>query len=146
MENNDGMSIRPAQLSDAACIARLSGELGYPTSLDAIAQRLSLLPAEFEQVVVACDDERVIGWMQVGLAMSIESEPFAEIRALVVDSSVRGQGWGKRLVDAAMDWSRSHGMARLRVRSNSLRIATHEFYRRQGFTESKQQKVFELAL
>jgi GNAT superfamily N-acetyltransferase len=70
----------------------------------------------------------------------------AEIAGLVVDETARGGGIGRRLLEAAEQWARSHGCRAIRVRSNVVREGAHAFYVREGFREIKTQKVFEKGL
>lgn len=131
---------------DAVAIAELAVQLGYPVTAIEIAKRLELLPGNTEAVVVATIADEVRAWMQVGVALSIESAPFVEIRGLVVDAKLRSTGVGTKLVAFAQEWALTKGVASLRVRSNTVRLATHKFYQKRGFTLSKEQKVFSLRL
>ena len=135
-------SIRAALADDAAAIAALSEQLGYPGEVQATGARLAALPPASECVFVAVLAGQVVGWIQVGIVLAIESPPYVEIRGLVIDATHRGQGIGKALVQAGASWARTRGLAMLRVRSNVVRTATHAFYRQLGFTETKQQVVF----
>ena len=86
-------------------------------------------------------------WMaQVGRGLSLASGEQAELVGLVVDEALRGRGIGAALVTAAEAWARERGLARLRVRSNVTREATHSFYRRLGYEEVKRQVVFRKSL
>ncbi|HJV49447.1 MAG TPA: GNAT family N-acetyltransferase [Geothrix sp.] len=135
--------IRPAVEGDADRLAELSGQLGYPASPAAILDRLRRLAARGDQqVFVALRDGQVVGWAQVGRGLSLESGPQAELLGLVVDEAHRGRGLGQILVSEAEAWARAQGLPALRVRCNVLRDATHRFYRRLGFDETKRQVVF----
>ncbi|MBK8266810.1 MAG: GNAT family N-acetyltransferase [Planctomycetes bacterium] len=108
------------------------------------ANRLeNLINAPNDDVFVACQGGAVVGWIQVGVHVCLESTPFAEIYGLVVDEAERGRGIGKTLVIRAEAWARERGMARLRVRTNVVREATHRFYESLGFSVSKRQMVFD---
>ena len=137
------VTIRRATLDDAAAIASLAGELGYPTTADAMRPRLA---AQLERVLVAECGGRVAGWIQVREMEAIESGAFAEISGLVVAEPLRGGGIGARLVDAAEAWARERGFARIRVRSNVVRTETHRFYERRGYATVKSQRVFDKVL
>jgi len=139
------IELRPARADDAADIARLSDQLGYPASTGAIAQRLTSLLAvpRDNAVLVLTVDGRVAGWMHVLHARRIEVPPFAEIAALVVDEAYRNARLGERLVDAALEWARANALETLRVRSNVVRGDAHRFYRRLGFNPEKTQRMLE---
>jgi len=135
---------RRARPEDAARLADLSTELGYPMTPDEAAQRLSELAAhEDHALFVADSDGRVAGWIQVSLPRIFETPRRAEIAGLVVDSAARGRGIGRHLVAAAEAWARERGCLAVRVRSNVVRERAHAFYRREGFRDLKTQLVLE---
>lgn len=139
--------IRSACLDDAAALATLSAQLGYPADAGAMRQRLALLlPASDHAVFVAVRDAQVIGWTHVLAVLHLETGPFAEIAGLVVDEAHRGAGIGSALVQRAIDWARAQHLALLTVRSRTERLRTHQFYRQLGFVQQKVQHVFSLRL
>jgi GNAT superfamily N-acetyltransferase len=141
--------IRAAAPGDAAEVARLSAELGYPADAAAVGERLAHLAGapESHAVLVSVDGEdAATGWIHVSVERTVESEPYAEIRGLVVDEGSRGRGIGEALVRAAVVWARGRGLRRVRVRSNVVRERTRAFYLRLGFTVKKTQAVFDLDL
>lgn len=138
--------LRLASVDDSVEIAELAAQLGYPVTANVMAERLKNLPENTEAVVVCTIAGQVRAWMQVGIALSIESEPFVEIRGLVVDAELRNSGLGSQLLGFAREWAQTQHVASLRVRSNAVRTATHAFYEKRGFTVSKEQKVFSLRL
>ena len=136
------MNIRRAIESDAAVLAALSTQLGYPTQPAQAAERLGKDGA----VLVAEDDNVILGWIHVCGIQFFQSPPFAEIGGLVVDEAARGKGIGKALVEAAVRWAAEQGYGKVRVRSNVLREDAHRFYEREGFKRVKTQAVFDLKL
>ena len=139
-----GLKIRTAKSSDAARIADLSGQLGYPATPAEIAQRLrKIKPASHHAVLVAESSERkIIGWLHVSVSPLIEVELRAEVNGLVVDDEVRSRGTGALLLRAAEQWARSRGCKNMSVRSNTLRERAHQFYLRHGYEHYKTQKAF----
>ena len=97
-------------------------------------------------LLVAETDGRAAGWIQVSLTRIFESARQAEIAGLVVTEAMRSRGIGRRLVEAATRWARENGCGALRVRTNVLREGAQRFYRREGFSEVKTQKVLEKPL
>lgn len=136
--------IREATASDAAALAALSTQLGYPTNPEEAAQRLAALGDG--AVLVAEEGGAVLGWIHVCGIRFFQSPPFAEIGGLVVDEAARGRGVGRLLVQAAVRWAAEQGYAKLRVRSNVVREDAHRFYEREGFRRVKAQAVFDLKL
>lgn len=137
-------TIRPATLDDAASIAGLSDQLGYPTSPERMRERLSIvLPKDDQRLFAAERDGRLVGWLHVAKIEMVESDPFAEIYGLVVRDTERGQGIGPLLLRAAESWAAAQGLPKVRVRCNVVRERTHRFYEREGFAVSKTQKIFD---
>ena len=137
------LKIRRARMSDAARIAELSGQLGYPATAREIAGRMKRIqPAAPHAVFVAESQELVIGWLHVSVAPLLEVALRAEVNGLVVDEQQRSAGAGAQLLDAAERWARSRGCKSVSVRSNVIRERAHGFYERHGYEQYKTQKAF----
>jgi GNAT superfamily N-acetyltransferase len=135
--------IRRAEVVDAAEMARLAGELGYPMLPAEMTRRLAvLLPNERHYVVVAARGERLLGWMHVEHRFSLEGADRCELMGLVVDATARRQGIGRELVDVAENWTLARGLSSLTVRSNAARELSHPFYESLGYAKSKTQHVY----
>ena len=139
------MIIREATAADAAALAALSTQLGYPAQPGEAAERLAALGPE-GAVLVAEADGAVLGWIHVCGIRFFQSPPFAEVGGLVVDEAARGKGVGKLLVEAGAHWAAERGYRKLRVRSNVVREDAHRFYEREGFRRVKTQAVFDRGL
>jgi GNAT superfamily N-acetyltransferase len=136
--------IRSATFGDALAIARLAGQLGYPTAPGDVATRLEPILADDGQVfLVAEAAEGVVGWVHVHVTRLVESAPFAELGGFVVDQAHRGQGVGRRLMAAAEEWIRAQGIPKLRVRTRSDRDDAHAFYEAQGYALIKEQRIYD---
>ena len=142
------INIRSAIPDDAEAIARLSGELGYPTTAAAARRRLfDIKTAENHSVMVAEDAPgSVVGWIHVFRAPRLGGEPFAELGGLVVTEALRGHGIGSQLVAEAERWAADREIATLRIRTRTTRADTRLFYEDLGFVLTKTQVVFERQL
>jgi GNAT superfamily N-acetyltransferase len=142
----DGVSIRirKARRGDAARIAQLSGELGYPASAEQIAARLrQLTPATRHAVFVAeSPGAGLSGWVHVSTSHLLESDLRAEVNGLIVADGQRSAGAGAKLLRAAEEWAQRRGCKRMNVRSNVIRERAHKFYERNGYEHYKTQKAF----
>jgi len=140
--------IRPATPADAAEIARLAGQLGYPCTPKQMEARLAdvLATAGHRVLVAQGPDGAIVGWLHVGCLKWLEGDPRAEIGGLVVDEARRGEKIGERLVEAAIRWAEGKGYSEVRVRSNVARADAHRFYERLGFVRVKVQQVFRRSL
>lgn len=86
-----GVDIRRSMVEDAPRIAPLLGQLGYPTSPDVLATRMSRA-GEADPSWVAVDDETmsVAGFAAGHLFTPLELDgPVSEMTALVVDETAR---------------------------------------------------------
>jgi GNAT superfamily N-acetyltransferase len=134
---------RAARASDAAEIARLAGELGYPVDADSMAGRLDALLGCPRQCVRVIDGEgRLAGWIAAERRLSLEVGERVEITGLVVDGTARRGGVGRALVGAAETWAAEQGVEVVFVRSNVQRQASHPFYEGLGYARQKSQHVY----
>jgi GNAT superfamily N-acetyltransferase len=136
-------TIRRAKIDDAAEMARLAGELGYPMAATEMARRLTVLsPNDRHHIAVAASGPRLLGWIHVEHRFSLEGGDRAELMGLVVDASARRLGLGRKLIGVAEKWAAEHGLAEITVRSNAARELSHPFYERLGFRRAKTQHVY----
>lgn len=97
-------------------------------------------------IFVAAEGDTVVGWISVRADLTLEGGSLAEIAGLVVDEGRRSGGIGRALALAAEGWAKTHGLPRIRVRSNVVRERAHVFYRRLGYGPTKHQAVFDKKL
>jgi GNAT superfamily N-acetyltransferase len=131
----DNFTIRSAVASDAAALASMLDQLGYPTDAGEIPGRLARMAERpGTTVFVAEQGNTPVGVVTVHLFPSLHtSEPVAWLTAVVVDESVRGTGVGSALVKHAEEWARSHGAKRLALTSHLRRVEAHEFYKKREY-------------
>lgn len=141
------MSIREIETQDAATVNHLSHQLGYNISLSETATQIKEVIESMDNCAfVALYEGKIIGWIHAFKTTRLETKTFVEIGGLIVDENFRGKGVGKILVNKIKDWCIEQKITSLRVRSNTKRLEAHNFYLNLGFSESKQQKVFESKL
>jgi GNAT superfamily N-acetyltransferase len=133
---SDRIAIRPAAATDAATLAVLLAELGYPTDADQAVARVARLAADPRAIaLVACDGDTVCGLATVHAHDNLNrDEPSVQLTLLVTASGVRGSGVGRALVAAAEAWTERHGARRLVVTTAVHRAGAHAFYERLGYT------------
>lgn len=138
------MGVRSAVPADAAAIARLSGQLGYPVAVQSLATRLQRLLASEDQAVYVATDANavVVGWIHGAEQLLVESGARCEILGLVVDEVVRRSGIGRQLVEAAERWALGRGLTEVSVRSAVSRAESHPFYEQLGYERVKSQHVY----
>jgi GNAT superfamily N-acetyltransferase len=135
--------IREAQSQDYARIAELAGQLGYPSSPNEIAGRLTGMKNSNEHAVfVAQLGGEIVGWVAVFVYRVVEADARAEISGFVVDERFRSQRVGMHLLARVERWARENGCRAIGLRSNVIRDRAHAFYQRHGYAHTKTQKSF----
>jgi GNAT superfamily N-acetyltransferase len=126
--------VREVRPEDAAAIAALLTELGYPVEVDAMPLRLAHVHESGDLVFVAELDGGVAGLAHLHVSPAIEYDrPAAKLSALVVDQRRRRSGIGRALVDAVEAEARSRGCGLLFLTTAERRADAHRFYERLGF-------------
>lgn len=141
-------SIRPAAPEDAPEIARLTGQLGYPVSVDCLSPRLQRLLASSNDAVLVAEGVQgtLVGWIHGFLSQLLESDYRVEIGGLVVDDCVRRQGVGRELIRHLEDWALGQSVAQISVRCRQNRTEAHAFYESLGYRPAKTQIAFRKAI
>jgi len=136
------LNIRRATTNDAAAIARLSGQLGYPVETRVMAERLERFLLLEDHTVFVAETTEVVGWIHAAEHEVLEVGNHCEIWGLVVADGHRGEGIGGRLVEAVQQWALRRGLDEISVRSNVVRPESHAFYERIGFIRYKTQHAY----
>ncbi|QXU41935.1 GNAT family N-acetyltransferase [Pedobacter sp. D749] len=141
------VEIRVITKKDAESVAWLSTQLGYESDIEQILARIKQINNSNDNCAfVALVDDKVVGWIHGFYTLRIESDPFVEIGGLIVDSAYRNLKIGKQLIERVKLWAEQLQVKKLKVRCNTKRIESHQFYERVGFKENKRQIAFEMNL
>lgn len=134
--------------ADAAVVAKLSCELGYPAEPNTIQNRIATLVSSQSDLLVGALNEanELAGWLQAHAANVLESGFRVEIMGLIVATKFRRCGVGRALVSRAEEWARCLGAPTMVVRSNVSREESHGFYPALGYTVNKTQTVYRKSL
>lgn len=152
-ENALRLTVRPATIDDSEALARLSLQLGYPTSCEPVERRLGTILGKPEHAVFVAEAEserggtpqtgpQVVAWIHGFVQRIVESDPTVQLGGLVVDEAWRGRGAGRLLLEQVERWARAVGCTTVTVRSNVIREPAHRFYRNMGYSAVKVQRVF----
>jgi ribosomal protein S18 acetylase RimI-like enzyme len=129
------LAIRAAGKVDAPALAKLMGELGYPTRASEMEMRLeSILNDPNYRTFVATSHGEVCGMVGTCCFYSHEhNSPGGRIIALVVSETMRGQGVGRELVRIAEKDFVSRNVTRIALNTRTHRKEAHLFYERLGY-------------
>ncbi|HTJ21166.1 MAG TPA: GNAT family N-acetyltransferase [Gemmatimonadaceae bacterium] len=131
------IAVRDAEVRDAEALARLCGELGYPSSLAEVTTRLERMVQSGARALVATSGAEVVGLATVHLRTMINhAAPLAQLTLLVVAEERRSQGVGRALVDEAEVWAKAQGCRRIIVTTALHRTGAHAFYERIGYSHT----------
>ncbi|MEU4346808.1 GNAT family N-acetyltransferase [Streptomyces sp. NPDC023838] len=139
------LEIRPAAPQDIpAIVAMLADDpLGAQReSPDDLAPYLAafdrLADDPHQHLVVAVRDDRVVGTLQLTVipGLSRRGATRSIIEGVRIHADERGSGLGTRLIEWAVEESRSLDCQLVQLTSDATRIDAHRFYERLGFEAS----------
>ena len=132
------MRIRDAEIKDAAAIAALLGELGYPGTEDFAPTRSRASSRIRTRLLVAqAGDGGVLGFIGLHFIVQLALPgDFCRITYFCVGEAARGLGVGRELEETAARLARERGCDRIEVHCHERRVDAHRFYYRQGYEES----------
>jgi GNAT superfamily N-acetyltransferase len=122
---------------DAASVARLLDQLGYPTDEAEARDRIAAWTGEGRGAVFGARvDDRLAGCAAIYVVPFFE-RPGARARlvALVVDAEYRRQGIAELLVEQAREFARDRGAVEMEVLSRRTRPDAYPFYTKVGFAD-----------
>lgn len=132
------MLIREGDVNDAQVLAGLLGDLDYPNTPEAIAERIVAMAANPDsRLRVAESEGRAVGFISLHFIPQIAlAGEFCRISYLCVSSESRGGGIGQQLLDEAERLAADRGCDRMEVHSHTRRVRAHVFYARAEYEES----------
>ncbi len=138
------ITIRPCKKEDLPAVVELMQQLGEfarsdnQFKLDHFQQLLDVMnanPASYHNLVCEVDGQ-VCGFLSLVFYSSFfHRVGTALINELVIDSSQRGLGLGRQLIEAAVAEARARGMDEIEVGTEETNQAAQQFYKKCGFTE-----------
>lgn len=160
------MKIRPATAEDVpqiqalfrqldACHRHLHPEIfsesdpGTETDARPVREIIEWMESDRSDYLVAEEANRVSGFLSLRAAHYPDlplfvRHPFAKIDSMVVEDTKRGIGIGKQLFQAAIDWTKRHGMVSIQTTVWTGNTVAHRFYLEQGFSAVTQKLEWKL--
>lgn len=142
------IGVRRAEAADAASLADLITQLGYPTRASEMEMRMETISADKNYATfVAVSGGKVCGMIGTSTRYSYEyNNPGAVIMVLVVSDKMRGRGVGNALIAAAEADLAQRNVRRVAVYSRFVRTDAHEFYEKNGYVKNGFRLVKELPM
>ena len=128
--------VREATEDDAAAVAELLDQLGYPMSVEEARSRLG---RDGDRVLLAESTGDAVGLLALAVQLPIaRARPLARITAMVVRDSKRRHGVGRRLMERAEALARAAGCEGIELTSaiRPEREDGHRFYESLGYERS----------
>ncbi|PSL43234.1 ribosomal protein S18 acetylase RimI-like enzyme [Salsuginibacillus halophilus] len=131
------MEIRQAATRDVKQIAQLLEQLGYPTTIERLHQRIKVIEAHPNHDIFVCEtQEGIVGMIGLNTGLFyVQDGSYVQISALVVDQNHRGQGIGKKLLEEAEQWADKKGAAvtTLNIDKHVEHRTPQQFYTKMGY-------------
>lgn len=136
--------ITSADSSTAEAISLLLKQLSSQEFIFTERELAALITDPSSTLFLLYAEGKIAGMLTLGTYLSPTGRK-AWIEDVVVDSSLRGKGYGKMLVEHAIEYARTLSPCTLMLTSNPTRIAANELYRASGF-EPKITNVYKMSL
>jgi ribosomal protein S18 acetylase RimI-like enzyme len=142
------LTIRAAEMNDAAALAHLMCELGYETTKSEMRKRLERIATdERYRTFVAVRDGKLCGMVGTLTSLSYEhNNPGGRILALVTLSTMRRRGIGRALIAAAENDFAQRGIRRVALNTRLAREDAHKFYESLGYKRNGWRFVKQLSV
>jgi ribosomal protein S18 acetylase RimI-like enzyme len=134
MTDPAAISVRPATGADAAPIAALFTDEGYPAGPTDIGARLARFDSPESRVLIAEHEGAVLGFIAVHAMPRFEHDDWIlRILALVVDPGARERGVGRTLMAEAERIGRELGAAFVELTAGHHRPEARHLYESLGY-------------
>jgi ribosomal protein S18 acetylase RimI-like enzyme len=142
------LTIRAAEIRDAAAIAQLMCELGYDTTKSEMEMRMERIATdERYRTFVAVRDGKVCGMIGTVTSPSYEHNDMGgRILALVTSKTMRRQGIGRALIAIAEKDFTQRGIQRIALNTRLAREDAHKFYESLGYERNGWRFVKQLSV
>ena len=129
--------LRAAEPSDAARIAELFTEEGYPVTPSTVEARLDRFADDASRVIVADAEGTVVGFVAFHVMPRFEHDDVAvRVLALVVDPGARERGIGHGLLSEVERIAAEQGAAFVEVTAGHHRPDARHLYESMGYDAS----------
>jgi ribosomal protein S18 acetylase RimI-like enzyme len=146
MMESRAVSLRKPRPGDMGRVVALHGELyarefGYDTTFEALVAEIA---AEFVRNFDAKRERCWIAQMRGEVVGSVflvrKSATVAKLRLLIIHPKARGQGLGRRLTRACINFAREKGYRKIVLWTQSHLAAARSIYKAEGFRKTASEK------
>ncbi|WP_442845920.1 GNAT family N-acetyltransferase [Leeuwenhoekiella sp. H156] len=131
-------AVQPADNKELAAVLRsILIEMGVPKVGTAYAD--AALDCMYEtydtassQYFVVTDDDHILGGAGIAPLANYEG-PVCELQKMYIDSSLRGKGVGKQLMQTCLDFARTAGFEKVYLETMPYMQAAQQLYLKSGF-------------
>ena len=109
----------------------IPGTAYYDPELDHLSKYYQANPERRNYYIALDEDGNVIGG--VGVAEFAGIRGCAELQKLYLTNKAKGKGYGKRLVELAIDWARKAGYKQLYLETHTSLETAMKLYEKMGF-------------
>jgi ribosomal protein S18 acetylase RimI-like enzyme len=140
------LTLREGDSRDAASVAGLLDELGYPATPAQAAERIERIASDpTTWLVVAELGGQIAGFGVLHVQNLVErDEPGCEVATLVVGDRFRRRGVGELLMQALEDEARARGGKTMVLNTAHRRAGAHAFYEALGYEHTGRRYAKEL--
>jgi (aminoalkyl)phosphonate N-acetyltransferase len=132
------MEIVQLDLDDIEQVFELSNQLeDYSLSFDSFRSCFYEIVSLNNHLLYGIKMDKLVGYIHLRLEKQLHHAGLVvEILELVIDDKYRSQKLGKRLLDFATSYSTSIGADHIELTTNIKRDRAHQFYIREGFSQT----------
>lgn len=129
---NEAIRLRPAVVADLPGIMRLERS-SFPSDAWSEQSMSADLASEHTVYLVLADEQgSVLGY---GGILAPEGSGDADVQTIAVDDGLRGQGWGRRIMDALIGLAVARGAREMFLEVRADNPVAQALYRRLGFEQ-----------
>ncbi|HVU54772.1 MAG TPA: GNAT family N-acetyltransferase [Puia sp.] len=133
------MGIRTANNHDHTAISRLLDQLEYPGSASFLEEKIKSLIDDPDERLLVYEEEggHIAAFISLHFIPQLALEgDFARISYFAVEDTARSRGIGRQMEEYCTQLARERGCHLIEVHCHTRRQRAHDFYFRQGYTES----------
>lgn len=143
------IAVEPVKESEAEELFGVFGDWdrNYPFDYSIFRKSLEeIITHSASKILVAKDNDRIVGFVQIMHRVELGLEPYYEIVELLVKETERSKGVGKALLTEVEKIARKETVNEIKLSSQVHRSRAHVFYEVNGYQYYKISKFYEKKL